>query len=117
MVIHLSDSNVVGETEATLFSTIQQGPVSFLLIIKNSGDNTTNYRLEEFDGTDWVDLGANGSDYYNTLISGQVRSFKVTSSYPQVRFQGAASGGAVLDFSLTRYTSRTSGGPLPILSL
>lgn len=117
MIILCSDGQVVGEAVSTLFSVLQQGPVAFLIIIKNSGVNVLVYRFQEHNGSAWVDLGTSGSDYYNTLMAGEVRSFKVLSSYPQVQMVGNASGGAFLDFSITRYTARAAGGSVPILSL
>ena len=96
---------------------LQQGPVSALMVIKNSGVNTMNYRLQEYNGTAWTDLGTAGSDFYNTLMANEVRSFKVTSTYPQVQMVANASGGAFLDFSVTRYWNRAAGGALPILAL
>jgi hypothetical protein len=117
MTITVSDTQVVGETLSTLWSTIQQGPIAFLVIIKNTGVNTMNYRFQEYNGTTWVDLGASGSDYYNTLAEDEVKSFKVSSSYPSLRMVGNASGGASLDFSVMRYSERASGGAIPILSL
>jgi len=88
-----------------------------LVIIKNTGVNTLNYRFQEYNGSAWVDLGASGSDYYNTLAEDEVKTFKVSSSYPQVRMVGNASGGAALDFDVMRYVERASGGAVPILSL
>ena len=117
MVINATDSQIVGETQGTLWSTMQQGPINMLAIIKNSGVNTMNYRFQEFNGTAWIDLGASGSDYYNTLSANEVKSFKVISSYPQVQMVGNASGGAFLEFCVTRYTNRASGGMIPILNL
>lgn len=117
MTIFVTDTQVVGETSATLFSMIQQGPVSAQVIIKNTGVNTLNYRFQEYNGSAWVDLGASGSDYYSTLTADEVKSIQVTSNYPQVRMVGNASGGAYLDFDVTRYVERASGGALPILSL
>jgi len=117
MTILVSDTQVVGETVSTLWSVLQQGPVAMTLIIKNSGVNVISYRFQEWNGTAWADLGANGTDYYNTLIQNQVRSFKVESNYPQVRMVGNASGGAFLEFSVLRYADRSSGGSVPILNL
>jgi hypothetical protein len=117
MIIHCTDGQVVGETVSTLFTVLQQGPVAMLVVIKNSGVNTMNYRFQENNGTTWVDLGAQGTDFYNTLSPGEVRSFKVSSTYPQVQMVGNASGGAFIDFSLTRYYNRAAGGSLPILAL
>lgn len=117
MTIHVCDEQVVGETVSTLFTMLQQGPVAALVIIKNAGVNTMNYRFQEWNGTAWIDLGANGSDYYNTLSENEVKSFKVASAYPQIRMVGNASGGAYLTFDVTRYSERPNGGALPILSL
>lgn len=117
MVIHVTDSQLVGETQSTLWSVLQQGPVNMLVIIKNSGVNTMNYRFQEFNGSAWVDLGTSGSDYYNTLSVNEVKAFKVTSTYPQIQMVGNASGGAFLEFSVDRYFNRPSGGAIPILTL
>lgn len=88
-----------------------------MVIIKNSGVNTMNYRFQEYNGSAWTDLGASGSDYYNTLSPNEVRGFKVSSTYPQVQMVGNASGGAFLEFSVDRYVNRASGGSIPLLSL
>ena len=117
MIITCTDGQVVGETVSTLFTVLQQGPVALLIVIKNSGVNTLNYRFQENNGTSWVDLGAQGTDFYNTLSPNEVRSFKVSSTYPQIQMVGNASGGAFLDFSITRYYNRAAGGSLPILAL
>lgn len=117
MYITVTDSQVVSEVSSTLWSTIQQGPVYAQVCIKNSGVNTMNYRFQEFNGTAWVDLGTSGSDFYNTLSVNEVKLVKLTSSYPQVQMIGNASGGAFLEFAVTRYTNRASGGPIPILTL
>lgn len=117
MIILNTDSQIVGETQSTLWSVFQQGPINMLVVIKNSGVNTMNYRFQEFNGSAWVDLGTSGSDYYNTLSANEVRTLKVTSNYPQVQMVGNASGGAFLEFSVTRYFNRASGGSIPILNL
>lgn len=118
MHIVTQDLQTVGETSATLFSLLQQGAVSALVTLRNAGTtNTMNYRFQEFNGTTWADIGASGSDTYNTLTAGQVRSFKLTSTYPQVKLIGNASGGTTLDFSVMRYFARADGGAIPILTL
>ena len=117
MVLQVTDGQVVGETLSTLFTVLQQGPVAMLVIIRNSGVNTMNYRFQEYNGTAWIDLGDSGSDYYSTLMPAEVKSFKVSSNYPQVQMVGNASGGAFLDFSVTRYWNRAAGGTLPIMAL
>jgi hypothetical protein len=115
--IFVQDSQQVGETEAVLFEMIQQGPVGTLIQLRNAAVNTMNYRFQEFDGTNWTDMGSLGTDVNNTLSTSQVKQFKLTSGYPQVRCVGNASGGAILEFSVTRYATRASGGSLPVLSL
>ena len=117
MIILNTDSQIVGETQSTLWSVFQSGPVVMQVIIKNSGVNTMNYRFQEYNGTAWVDLGASGSEFYNTLSPNEVRVLSVESSYPQVQMVGNASGGAFLEFSVTRYFNRPSGGSIPILNL
>jgi len=117
MVINVTDSQIVGETLSTLFSMIQTGPVNALIILKNSGVNTMNYDFQEYNGTSWVDLGAQGSPLNNTLQANQVVMLQVQSNFPQVQLVGNASGGAFLEFAVTRYFNRSSGGPIPILNL
>lgn len=117
MITLVSDGQIVGESSSTMFTMLQEGPVAALAFIRNSGVNTMNYRFQEWTGTAWVDLGASGSDFYNTLSASETRSFKVTSSYPKVQMIANASGGAYLDFSVTRFFNRSSGGNIPLLSL
>jgi len=117
MIAHITDGQIVGETVSTLLSTVQQGPVSMLVTIKNSGVNVASYRWQEFNGTAFVDMGVIGTDLNNTLSANEVKSYKLTSSYAQVQLVGNASGGAFLEFSITRYFNRPSGGSIPILSL
>ena len=117
MVIHVTDGQLVGETESTMFTLLQQGPVNVLVIIKNSCVNTMSYRFQEFTGNGWNDLGASGTDFYSTLQPSEVKTFKLTSAYPQVQMVANASGGAFLDFSLTRYWNSAAGGTIPILAL
>jgi len=88
-----------------------------LVVMKNSGVNTMNYRFQEFNGSAWVDLGSSGSDYYNTLSVNEVKVLKVSSTYPQIQMVGNASGGAFLEFAVTRYFNRASGASIPILTL
>jgi hypothetical protein len=117
MLIDVSDGQIVGETSSTMFTLLQDGPVSNLMVIRNSGVNTMNYRFQEWTGSEWSDLGSSGSDFYNTLTASEVRSFKLTSSYPKVQMIANASGGAFLEFHATRFFNRSSGGAIPILSL
>ena len=117
MHVIVQDRQLVGETEGTLFTLLQQGSVNALVTISNTGLNTLNYRFQEFDGSSWVDMDVEDTDLYNTLTAGQVRSFEIDSNYSQVKMVGDASGGAELDFAIQRYHTRSSGGPVPILSL
>jgi hypothetical protein len=117
MVVHVQDGQVVGETQATLFTIIQPAPINAAVILKNSGVNTMNYDFQEWNGSAWSDLGAVGSNLNSTLQSGQTILVEVDSSNSKVQLLGNASGGAFLEFSITRYFDRQSGGPIPILNL
>jgi hypothetical protein len=117
MVVHVTDSQVVGETLAALFVIIQPSPVDAAIVLKNSGVNTMNYRFQEWNGSTWVDMGTSGSDFYNTLQPNETKLIEVESSNPKVQMIGNASGGAFLEFSVTRYFNRDSGGSIPILNL
>ena len=115
MQTFVQDENYVGEVENTLFVMIQQGPVDALIFLKNTGINTINYRAQQFNGTTWVDMDVAGTDLNNTLTSNQIKSMKVSSSYPQVRFVGNAAGGAMINFSVSRYFCRSCGGTIPLM--
>ena len=117
MIAHVTDSQVVGETQATLFTIIQAAPVDAAVIMTNSGVNTINYDWQEWVNGVWTDLGASGSDYNNTLQAGETVLINVMSSNPKVQLLGNASGGAFLEFAITRYFQRESGGPIPLLCL
>lgn len=117
MNIFCQDSQVVAEVEGVLVSTMQQGPVESLWQLRNAGANTINYRFQEFNGSAWVDLSEQDTDMNHTLVADQVRHIKVVAAYPQVRLVGNAAGASVLEFSITRYHARTSGGLVPVLNL
>lgn len=118
MNVFITDVQAVPELEGTLFTMLQQGSVTAMISLKNSDSaNTINYRFQQYNGTTWADMSTSGTDYYNTLIAGQVKFINLSSAYPQVRLVGNASGGATLDFGVTRYFARTTGGSIPILNL
>lgn len=116
MIVNVQDSQVVGETLATLFTIIQAPPIDSAVFLKNSGVNTMNYDFQEWNGTTWVDLGASGSDYNNTLQPNEVVLINLMSSNSKVQLIGNASGGAFLEFSVGRYFNRDSGGAIPLLN-
>lgn len=117
MVVQVNDSQVVGETSATLFMIIQPAPIDAAVILKNSGVNTMNYTFQEWDGSSWVNMGSSGSDFNTTLTAGETKLLEVESENPKIQLIGNASGGALLEFSVTRYFNRASGGAIPILNL
>lgn len=117
MVVQVTDSQIVGETLATLFTIVQPAPIDAAIILKNSGVNTMNYNFQEWTGSAWADLGAVGTDFNTTLQAGQQILVEVTSTNSKVQLLGNASGGALLEFSITRYFNRSSGGAIPILNL
>ena len=116
MFTFVTDSNVVGETEAVQFEMLQQGVVSALVQLVNIGSNTINYRFTKFNGTSWVDTDVIGTDEYNTLTAGQIRHIRLDESEAKVRLVANASGGSVLEFAASRYFNRTNGGQLPLLT-
>jgi hypothetical protein len=117
MITIITESNVVGEIDATVFSLIQSGPVLAAIVIKNVGSNIMNYRFQSFDGVNWNDMDQPGTLLNNTLAINQVVSQVVTAAVSQVRLVGNASGGTILDFDVTRYFARADGGALPLLNL
>jgi len=122
MISTVTDTNIVGELDATIFTATQAGPTGMLVVLENSGLNTLNYFFQEFDGTNWVDLDTLGTDLNNTLTAatiyapGETKNIKLTSTYAQVRLRAYAAGGAELRFSVTRPSTRAPGGQLPLLS-
>lgn len=118
MDIHINDIQTVPENEGTLFSMLNQGTTDALIFLSNVGStNTLNYRFQQCVNTVWQDISANPDGiFYATLIAGQTRSIQLTLANPQVRLVGNASGGTSLWFSISRWTVRSSGGALPILS-
>lgn len=116
MNILCTDDQEIGETEATAFTMLQQGPVDALVTLYNAGTNTINYVFEELIDGVWTDLDVLGTDVNTTLVAGQSRAFKVESDYSQVRMVADASGGSLLNFGVLRWVDRASGGQLPILS-
>lgn len=118
MITFVQDRETVQESEGTLFSLIQNSsPVQ--LFLRNAGVNTINYRFQDSDdgGTTWTDLDVTGTDLYNTLTAGQTRAIRITSTNTNVRIRANASGGSVLDFSVTRFYTRSSGAALPLLGI
>lgn len=116
-MIFVTDGQTIGETLSTVFSAIQQGPINMAVVLKNSGVNTLNYDFQQYVNGAWQDIGASGSVFNTTLQPGQVAQIQVVSAYPQVQLIANASGGAFIDFAITRYANRPAGGAIPILTL
>lgn len=112
MHVLLADINTVGEAEATLLDLTQSGgDLTFQL--NNVGVNTMNYRFDASpDNVQWTALGLAGSLFYSTLMSGQSRTITLPAATQRVRLVGNASGGAILDFSITRFVNRPNGGTI-----
>lgn len=106
---------MVGEVSSALFSMVQASTKA-LITLQNTGSNTINYRFQELVGSTWTDMDVEGTDLYNTLTAGQVKQLALESSETKVQLVGNASGGSVLDFTVTRILARSSGGPLPLLN-
>lgn len=123
MITVITDTETVPETGAVsgktvLFEMLQQGPITATILIRNAGANQINYIFQEFNGTSYIDMGASGTDFNNTLASGSlgIRLIKLTSNFSQVRVIANATGGSTLEFTVTRYVNRGSFGNIPILS-
>lgn len=110
----IHDLQVVGETEGTLFESIQPSPIDTALILKNVGANPVSYKVQAYDGAAWATLGADGSDFQNTLGANAVKLIRISTNYPKIRLLGSASGGSTIDFQLTRHLTRASGGAVHV---
>lgn len=115
MHIVVNDIQSVSEYEDTLFTLSAQGLNNTVVSMTNVGTNTVNYRFQEFTGTAWSNIGLIGTDTYNTLISDQAVTIKVTSNYSQIRCVGNSSGGSIIEFTVQRSHPRASGGAIPIV--
>lgn len=117
MNIFIQDSQLVGETEATVFTLIQQSSTPTSVFLTNQGTNALTYRFQEqLDGT-WTDIGEVGTSTNGALVPNQSIAVLIDSTATSVRLVGNASGGTRLDFSVSRLAVRAAGGPLPILTL
>jgi hypothetical protein len=117
MQTFVQDTQVVGETTSTLFTLLQQGSVQASLILNCTGSNPLFYDLQSSpDGVTWTDIESYGNPLNNTLLPGTQVQVTVTSSTNYVRCVGSASGGTTLDFSVSRFFNRPSGGTVPLVS-
>ena len=119
MQIIVSDNQIVGETEATLFEFLNQGATLAQIVLTNTGSNTLNYRFQQYSAQDqeWQDLVADVDDiFYGTIMAGLSKAMTVDVTNPQVRLVGNASGSTSLWFTVQRTATRASGGKLPILN-
>lgn len=113
----VQDTQTVPEVSSQLVEFLQAGSTPILLSLRNDGTNTMNYVVQEYNGTAWVDMGSLGTIFNNTLTAGQQVNLLVLSAFPKQRVTGYASGGALLNFTATRFFPRADGGPCPLLSL
>lgn len=117
MQTFIQDTQIVGETSSTLFTLLQQGSVQASLILNNAGVNLLSYDLQSSpDGVTWTDIESYGNPLNNTLLPGTQVQVTVTTSTNFVRCIGNASGGTTLDFSVSRFFNRPSGGTVPLVS-
>ena len=114
MTFTCKDSQIIGEPLSTLFSTVAASPMGLNVILQNAGVNTINYDFQSWNGTAWVDMGAPGSDFNNTLVANEVLAVQIPASNSKVRLIGNASGGSFLYFEYTTYMARASGGEVMV---
>jgi hypothetical protein len=123
--INVADINVIGESDAQIFSLVGQSTTDVQLFLSNLGDNTINYHFQQNVSGTWTDIsGVSGADPDNdnqiltgTLTSGQTRSVHIKVTNPQIRLMANASGGSSIWFQVSRFVVRGDGGALPILNL
>jgi hypothetical protein len=122
--INVADINVIGETDATVFTFINQGATDALMFLSNLGDNTLNFHFQELVNGVWTDISnVTGPDpnfdnqvLTGTLTAGQTLSIHIVNSSAQIRLNSNASGGSSMWFQISRWALRGNGGPLPILN-
>ena len=122
MFDQITDQNSDGETDATAFTLVQASPVSASVILVNAGSNTLNYHFQAYTSVGgapntWVDLESPGNLTNNSMTAGAVSEpITISSAWSQVRLNVSASGGSILQFSISRYFNRADGGSLPLVS-
>ncbi len=119
MLTVCQDRQVVEETTGTLFELIP-GTGEILITFKNDGSNPITYVFQELIASTWTDMEDQGellNDILPATGSDKLRTAKLEATGSKIRLRGSASGGSVLDFSVTRHFDRTSGGALPLLAL
>ena len=121
MQIQCVDLQVVTSSDTTMFSLIGQGATNALILMTNVGSNTLVYHFQQLivssGGATWTDLVASPDGYFtSTIVPGQTVGIQLNNSNPQIQLMALASGGSTLWFSVDRFFTRSSGGPLPLLN-
>jgi len=122
MFTYIDDTNAVSETDSVITTLVQASPVSASVTLVNSGVNTLNYHFQALVGQQsgasvWTDLESPGNPTNNSLAAGAVsQPLTISSTWSQVRLMASASGGATLQFNVTRYFNRPDGANIPLLS-
>ena len=117
MQIVCVDLQAVTCTDSSLFSLIGQGTTMATLLLTNVGANTLTYHFQQNISGTWTDLVASPDGYFTgTIIPNQTVAIQINVSNPQIQLMGLASGGTTLWFSVDRFFTRASNGPLPLLN-
>lgn len=117
MLVMVSDSQLIAETSATIFTLIQPSVTNSHIVMTNSGVNTFTYRFDQLiDGT-WTAMGDPGSIYNDAMVASLTRELDIPAGSMQVRLVGNASGGTLLQFGILRFVDRQPGGNLPIVNI
>ena len=127
MNAYFEDLQAVGETEATLFETIQPTTAGTLVLLENIGTQDIKYRFDYHNGSTWVAMGSDGSQFQNVISradgANPVKTATVVSEYNRWRVRGngwtgaTAGGTSTLKFAVMRNLSRVSGGSIPVISV
>ncbi len=116
MTVTFNDQQAVTGSLATLFAFLPQSD-AYEILIKNVGANTVNFKMQHDVGAGWVDMGAEATEFNNTLTAGQARVIRVVSGAVNYQLLGSATGGSTVEFAVTTEIKRVSGGNMPLVSL
>lgn len=121
MNVVVTDFQVVGELDSSQFDFTNQGNVSASVILLNAGANAINYHFQQLVSGIWQDLDQAGTPTNNVIpkVSGETStvSLVLEVANKSVRLMANASGASVLQFTVVRQATRTSGGNLPLVSV
>lgn len=113
----IQDTNAVTSVQSEMWRALQSSPLNLHVFLKNAGANNIDYQFQESsDGQTWSAI-ANTSGTLTPAGGSQLANYQIQSSLAMVRLVATSSSGSTIDFSVSRYFNRASGGSLPLLNL